>query len=526
MFSGPVSGFNPVTSQSYAVATALGAPVPTTKEATPTRPARIRGTPFEEPEGWRPKSGLPHVPEYVDQEVNVPAGVAKGWQEHYPYMLRGLGEFQNIIQGDEVSRNTLKIMTDKSLGFNEKNKLLQEQYDSLPESEKLIYDHANPGQWAVDILGGKALSKSGPLWKGLGKVTGINKLIRKWKMRGETIYSPESPGPEAVEERLESIHDIAILKSPKIKTEIPQVIQPGQERLAEFRKTIPEKVDVSPEAMNNWRAEVGDKYGISADTARVKMKEAGGIIAEEIPEQKIFNDWATEFTTIQRIHNKDFKEKAIGISDIGMAKAIDVIAPGVTEKDVALALEIEMRSFGADGIAFDAIVATGLNSSQPHHRASDTEIAVGDSVVVDIGAVYCGYRSDVSRTVYVGSEPSNQFKSRYNVVRIAQMEAISLLKTGMTGHEVDLIARNLINSSEFEGAFCHGLGHGVGLDIHEKPMIVPGSKDVLSENMIFTVEPGVYFPDWGGIRLEDVVILEKSGARVLTQASKHMEKLI
>ena len=314
MFSGPVSGFNPVTSQSYAVATALGAPVPTTKEATPTRPARIRGTPFEEPEGWRPKSGLPHVPEYVDQEVNVPAGVAKGWQEHYPYMLRGLGEFQNIIQGDEVSRNTLKIMTDKSLGFNEKNKLLQEQYDSLPESEKLIYDHANPGQWAVDILGGKALSKSGPLWKGLGKVTGINKLIRKWKMRGETIYSPESPGPEAVEERLESIHDIAILKSPKIKTEIPQVIQPGQERLAEFRKTIPEKVDVSPEAMNNWRAEVGDKYGISADTARVKMKEAGGIIAEEIPEQKIFNDWATEFTTIQRIHNKDFKEKAIGIS--------------------------------------------------------------------------------------------------------------------------------------------------------------------------------------------------------------------
>ena len=219
-------------------------------------------------------------------------------------------------------------------------------------------------------------------------------------------------------------------------------------------------------------------------------------------------------------------EKAISISDIGMAKAIDVIAPGVTEKDVALALEIEMRSFGADGIAFDAIVATGLNSSQPHHRAGDTEIAVGDSVVVDIGAVYCGYRSDVSRTVYVGSEPSNQFKSRYNVVRIAQMEAISLLKTGMTGHEVDLIARNLINSSEFEGSFCHGLGHGVGLDIHEKPMIVPGSKDVLSENMIFTVEPGVYFPDWGGIRLEDVVILEKSGARVLTQASKHMEKLI
>ena len=221
---------------------------------------------------------------------------------------------------NKIQTETRKINARQDLNpyqrFVETAKMKNTLYDELPESEKLFLEFTSPPGVLKDWLIGKGVGKIAKVaWPVVKKAPVIDKLISKWKTpKGETIYSHESPGPGAVEERLESIHDIAILKSPQIRTEIPQVIQPGQERLAEFRKTIPEKVDVSPEAMNNWRAEVGDKYGISADTARVKMKEAGGIIAEEIPEQKIFNDWATEFTTIQRIHNKDFKEKAIGIS--------------------------------------------------------------------------------------------------------------------------------------------------------------------------------------------------------------------
>ncbi len=213
-------------------------------------------------------------------------------------------------------------------------------------------------------------------------------------------------------------------------------------------------------------------------------------------------------------------EEAINLADIGMGKALDFIECGLTEKEVAWALEREMREFGADGVAFDSIVATGLNAAQPHHRAGNTKIKKGDYVVVDIGANYGGYRSDISRTVYVGGKSSTEFIDRYEAVLNAQLAAIGSAKCGMTGGDLDNIARNLIDSSEFKGLFSHGLGHGVGLNIHEKPMIVPGSKDVLSENMIFTIEPGIYSSNWGGIRLEDVIILEKEGARVLTKTPK------
>ena len=267
-----------------------------------------------------------------------------------------------------------------------------------------------------------------------------------------------------------------------------------------------------------------EKLGIEADDITYSQYSK---INDEIGADRQLIPLTNEINILRSVKDPEeirLIEKAIYLADLGMSKAIDFIEPGVTEREVAWALEKEMRNFGADGIAFDSIVATGPNAAQPHHRAGDTKISTGDSVVIDIGANYGGYRSDISRTVYVGVKASNQFKDIYNAVLSAQDAAISSVKCGMTGDDVDRIARDVIDSLGFQGQFSHGLGHGIGLNIHETPMIVPGSKDILCENMVFTIEPGIYFSNWGGIRLEDVVVLENNRARVLTRTPKIMEK--
>ena len=212
-------------------------------------------------------------------------------------------------------------------------------------------------------------------------------------------------------------------------------------------------------------------------------------------------------------------ERAVWIADEAMTSASSVVEPGTTEAQISWHIEQEMRKLGAEGAAFDIIVAAGPNGALPHHRADDTVVKDGDAVVIDMGALYQNYRSDLTRTFLVG-EPDDKFTSVYDTVLRAQLAAIDGARPGMTGKEIDSIARDVISEAGYGEQFGHGLGHGVGLAVHEHPMVVPSSEDVIEDGMVFTVEPGIYISGWGGVRIEDMVVMENGHARVLTASPK------
>ena len=212
-------------------------------------------------------------------------------------------------------------------------------------------------------------------------------------------------------------------------------------------------------------------------------------------------------------------ERAIRTADLAMGAVGPSIEPGMTEKQIAWEIESEMRRLGADGPAFETIVGAGPDGALPHHRADDTPVRPGDAVVIDMGANYRGYRSDLTRTFAVG-DADDTFRRVYAIVLRAQESAIQAVRVGMTGKEIDTIAREVIADAGYGDEFGHGLGHGVGLDVHERPMIVPTSEDVIEDGMIFTIEPGIYISGWGGIRIEDIVVMEDGRAKPLTQSPK------
>ncbi|HID96168.1 MAG TPA: peptidase M24 family protein, partial [Candidatus Latescibacteria bacterium] len=195
------------------------------------------------------------------------------------------------------------------------------------------------------------------------------------------------------------------------------------------------------------------------------------------------------------------------------------IEPGMTEKEVAWELESFMRTHGAEKAAFDLIVASGPNGALPHVTASERAIRAGEPIVMDLGCVVEGYHSDMTRTICLG-QPDARFREIYQLVLSAQLAAEEAIRPGMTGREADAIARRIIEEAGYGEQFGHGLGHGVGLAIHEKPTLGKLSEDVLEPGMVFTVEPGIYIPGWGGVRIEDMVVLREDGVEVLTQASK------
>ena len=178
-----------------------------------------------------------------------------------------------------------------------------------------------------------------------------------------------------------------------------------------------------------------------------------------------------------------------------------------------------MRDFGADAISFDTIVAAGPNGAMAHHQPTDYVIKQKDPIVIDMGAKVGGYCSDLSRSIAVG-EPDETFNKVYDTVLGAQLTAINTVKVGMTGEETDNLSRNVIVDAGYGDNFGHSLGHGVGLEIHENPRVGPRSPDVLELDTVFTVEPGIYLSGWGGIRIEDIVILRADGAVPLSKARK------
>jgi Xaa-Pro aminopeptidase len=212
-------------------------------------------------------------------------------------------------------------------------------------------------------------------------------------------------------------------------------------------------------------------------------------------------------------------ERALAVTDRVFVDATSGLTAGVTERELATEIDRLFREH-ADGPAFGTIVAVGDHAARPHHAPSDRPIAEGEPIIIDMGALVDGYRADLTRTIWMG-EPSERLKAVYNVVHQAQQAAIAAIQPGRSARAVDAAARELIAAAGYGDHFVHGLGHGIGLRIHEGPSMSETSDDVLRPGQVTTIEPGVYLKDWGGVRIEDVGVVEPEGFRIITRAPKN-----
>ena len=212
-------------------------------------------------------------------------------------------------------------------------------------------------------------------------------------------------------------------------------------------------------------------------------------------------------------------EAAQRIAEAAFSKLITAIRPGMTEKQVASVLNFYMMDLGADGISFDTIAASGVNSACPHAVPTDKPLQNGEFLTLDFGAVVDGYHSDMTRTVVIG-KPDDEMKNIYNAVWGANTDALKAVRSDITGKLLDNVARSTLDAWGYENYFTHGLGHGVGLEIHEPPAISAKSPFTLHEGMVITIEPGVYIPHKYGVRIEDMVVVTTDGCMNLTKAPK------
>ena len=217
-------------------------------------------------------------------------------------------------------------------------------------------------------------------------------------------------------------------------------------------------------------------------------------------------------------------EKAEAIGDAAFSDILQILHAGMTEKQVAAELEYSMKKHGADGLSFSTIAASGLHSSMPHAIPTDKPVENGDFVTMDFGCMYEGYCSDMTRTVVVGKANDRQ-KEIYGIVQKAQQNCLDHLHAGMSGQEADGYAREVIAEAGYGEYFGHGTGHSVGLYIHEEPRISPMDRTILRPNMIETVEPGIYIPGFGGVRIEDMVVITENGCRNLAHSPKELIEL-
>ncbi|MBD8972630.1 MAG: aminopeptidase P family protein [Clostridiales bacterium] len=214
-------------------------------------------------------------------------------------------------------------------------------------------------------------------------------------------------------------------------------------------------------------------------------------------------------------------EQAEYIGDAAFTHILDVLKPGVSEREIALELEFFMKKQGASKLSFDTIVASGANGSMPHAQVTDRVLQSGDFVTMDFGCVYQGYCSDMTRTVAIGT-PTDEMKKVYQIVLDANLRAMEQIEAGKRCNEIDAVARDYIREQGYGEYFGHGLGHGVGLDIHEEPRFSPKCDVITQENMVITDEPGIYLPGQFGVRIEDLVVVKENGYQKLSQSEKKL----
>ncbi|MCM3597159.1 Xaa-Pro peptidase family protein [Metabacillus idriensis] len=214
-------------------------------------------------------------------------------------------------------------------------------------------------------------------------------------------------------------------------------------------------------------------------------------------------------------------KEAAEIADAAFKHILTVIRPGMKEIEVANELEFFMRKQGAVSSSFDIIAASGYRSALPHGVASEKEIEKGDFLTLDFGAYYKGYCSDITRTIAVG-DPSDELKKIYSIVLEAQLRGMNGIKAGMTGKEADALTRDYISENGYGEYFGHSTGHGLGMEVHEGPSLSVKSETVLEPGMIVTVEPGIYIPKLGGVRIEDDTVVKEDGNESLTHSPKEL----
>ena len=281
-----------------------------------------------------------------------------------------------------------------------------------------------------------------------------------------------------------------------------------------------------------YQLKSGDNW-IKNSTDQIKSKVIGfegnfvsfnmlNQLKERANKDLIWKDYSEQISKERVIKSKSEVEKieaAISISDRAFNAVSKEIEVGMTEKEIAWEIEKEMRILGAESISFDTIVASGLNGSKPHHSPTNKQISNGEAITIDMGAKLNGYCSDLTRTIFIG-KPDEKFKKIYNIVLRSQLISIETAKDGMTGEEIDKISRDIISEEGFGEYFGHSLGHGVGLEIHENPGGGPNSKNEITPGMVYTIEPGIYIDGWGGIRIEDMVLMTDNGNKLLSHAEK------
>ena len=276
--------------------------------------------------------------------------------------------------------------------------------------------------------------------------------------------------------------------------------------------------------------ELAKKHGIKEvliESSKVTVSRCSAFkkIFSEGDCKVVSNDMLDKLISNQRIvKSKDEIakiERAQRITEESYLELLNMVKPGVRECDLALELEFLMRKKGASGVSFDLITITGKKTSMPHGVPSDDIVKTGDFVTFDIGAVYEGYHSDMTRTIAVG-EVSDYQREIYNIVLDAQLSGLAKVKAGVKASDVDKAARDVIAAKGYGEYFKHSTGHGVGLDIHEQPFVASKSDKILSDGMIITVEPGIYLPDKFGVRIEDMVVVTKDGCRNLAALPKEL----
>jgi Xaa-Pro aminopeptidase len=256
---------------------------------------------------------------------------------------------------------------------------------------------------------------------------------------------------------------------------------------------------------------VGLHAQLEAKLAKVKLAPAAGLVEQ----LRVIKD-KQEIDEIRLAAR--YAEKAFAILRA-------TLRPERTEKEIAADLEYQLRLLGARGCSFPPIIAVGPRAALPHAQPTDQRIGDDDFVLVDWGATARHYKSDLTRVLVTG-KISPKLERVYNVVLKAQEQAIAAIKPGLTGREVDAVARRVIADAGFGRHFGHGLGHGLGLDIHEAPRLAAAAEQLLKPGMVVTVEPGVYLPGWGGVRIEDDILVTKTGYEVLTDVPKKLEECV
>lgn len=244
----------------------------------------------------------------------------------------------------------------------------------------------------------------------------------------------------------------------------------------------------------------------------------------DIIETDVLSNSINKLRMIKDEEEMEYIRKAQEIAESAFDDILGFIKEGVTEREIALELDRLLLEKGAEGISFDTIALAGENTSMPHGVPSDKKVKNGEFVLMDFGAVYNGYHSDMTRTVCVGT-PDEEMEKIYNIVLTAQEKAIAAAKAGISGKELDGIARRHICDAGYGEYFGHSLGHGVGLEIHEQPNAAPSYEKNLEKGTVITIEPGIYIAGKFGVRIEDFVILTENGCINLTKSAKNIISL-